>query len=226
MVLGVVGPRNVCRALGDRGDLVEGRPGERPPGAEGHVAVGVVVVARRALQGSAGDGGDGVGLRGRGGRVGIGPDPGLREDVADIVIGDGLRGPADDGRLSEAVEDIVSEGLEDVGDDVAARGEIADRIEGEGEIGDGVRDAGGDRGDEAAVLVEGPVQSLICLAGYAPRNTTTSSLSTTVSGPTFANDGLSADIQLLIGYPLSSTSQLKAGNINDAARGGAFSPKL
>ena len=109
------------------------------------------------MQGSAGDGGDGVGLRGRGGRIGIGPDPGLREDVADIVIGDGLRGPADDGRLSEAVEDIVGEGLEDVGDDVAARGEIADRIEGEGEIGDGVRDAGGDRGDEAAVLVEGPV---------------------------------------------------------------------
>lgn len=143
-VLAIIVEGDAGRAPRDRGDLVEGGPGRGPPVAGRHVAVGVVAIAgvhearaawhdrghcMRPHRGSPG------------GIVAVGTDIGLEGDIAEIVVSNGLGGPARDRVFGDAVQAVVSEGLGEALVCICARRQVRERVIGVGEVGNRVRDA-------------------------------------------------------------------------------------
>jgi hypothetical protein len=90
--------------------------------------------------------------------VGVGADVRLAGDVADRVVGDGLghgerqAGIAGD-RLGQAVETVIGEIVGGLSDRIDPLGQVAERVEGEAEVLDGIAGAGPDGRDAAGVRV-------------------------------------------------------------------------
>jgi len=77
-----------------------------------------------------------------GGRIAVDADIGLGCDVADRVIGEGLRQVRSDGRRGQAIERVVDEALGQAGVGVPAGEQIAEDVVGIGEVLNRVAGAG------------------------------------------------------------------------------------
>ena len=113
LVVHVVGEVLRARALGDRGRLVVGGVGDAAPEPRGLVAVGVVAEGR--VNGAV-DRRHRVRQRRAGKRIGVGADVGLRQQVANGIVGEQLlrRDVGGHRRRGEAVQGVVGEGLGEV----------------------------------------------------------------------------------------------------------------
>ena len=151
-MLAVVSEADRVGALHDLAHHVEAGPDEGAALAGQEVAIAVVGEAGGERAGrTRRDAGDGMHMDRV---VGVVADVRLVGDVADGVIGDGLgdverqAGIADD-RLGQPVEAVVGERVRRAGDRIHPLGQVAQGVEGEGEVLDRVAGAGLDGRDAA-----------------------------------------------------------------------------